>query len=362
MFDKRVKKLRQILEDKRLDGLLVSNFYNILYLTGFKTLAPQDREAFFLVTKKKSYLFTDARYLTQATDEFELRLFEPKKRLSHYLQEIVVAESIRRLGFESEDLKFHEYESLSKKLKRIVLVSTQNVVLKLRALKDAEEIAKIKVACQISSQYLQEIIKTVKIGQTEKEIAFKLEAWLKQKGYDLAFDPIVAAGANAAVPHYNTKTGSGKIKSGEVLLVDFGAKYKDYCSDMARVFFVGRAKSEMINAYNKLLTVQEKTIQRAKVGQQLKQLDSYCRKLLKANKLPNFSHSTGHGVGLEVHESPRVSPLSKDTISDNQVFTIEPGVYIEGSFGMRIEDTVVVQNKSLKILTQLSKQPAFLPL
>ena len=356
-----IKNLQKTLSKKNLGGVLTSNFYNILYLTGFKTLAPEEREAFVLLTKNSVYLFTDARYLTKSKNGFLLRLIEPHKRLSQHLEEITKKEKIQRLGFEAEDLKFHEYEAFRKNLKNITLVPTQKIILKTREIKEQEEIKKIRKACEISSRSLQEIVKTINIGQTEKEIAFKLEFWLKEKGYEPAFDPIVAVDGNAAIPHYNVKTGQGKLKKGSVLLIDFGAKYKDYCSDMTRVFFIGRPTDEILNIYKKLLSVQEKTIQEIKKTKELKKIDLFCRKLLTDEQLPNYGHSTGHGVGLEVHENPRISPTSKDERLENQIFTIEPGVYSAGKFGMRIEDTVLVKNGDKPvILTKFTKQPFFL--
>lgn len=356
--------MQKVLSEKKVNAFLISNFYNILYLTNFKTLAPEEREAWVLLTKKHVYLFTDGRYLIRSKikeqrEKIEYRLISPEKSLIQHLQEIIKGERIRRLGFEAEDLKFSEYFALSKKLNAVKLVPLNKAVLELREIKNNGEIKKIKKACDLSTRCLKEIIKTIKVGQTEKEIAFRIKYWFKEKGYESAFYPIVATSENAAIPHYDTRSGNAKIKNGSMLLIDFGAKFQDYCSDMTRVFFVGKPKDELTNVYNKLLQAQETTIRFISRNNplQAKEIDKFCRKTLKRNSLPNFPHSTGHGVGLQVHESPSISQRSKDSRKENQVFTIEPGVYYPGKFGMRIEDTVLIdKHKQPTVLTKFPKR------
>ncbi len=354
--------MHKIFTENKIDAFLVSGFYNILYLTNFKTLAPQEREAWVLIAENKTYLFSDGRYLDKLKVKseklkVEYRLITPEKGLAHHLQEIIRQERIRRLGFEAEDLKFNEYGSLSKKLNGIKLVPLNKKISQLREIKKRDEIQKIKKACEISTRCLKEIIKTVKIGQTEKEIAFRIEYWIKGKGYEAAFDQIVAVDQNTATPHYDTKSGDAKIKKNSILLIDFGSKFQDYCSDMTRIFFVGRPTNELENIYNKLLDVQKKTTKQISQVLQLKAMDRFCRRELQKNGLPNFPHSTGHGLGLEVHEFPSISSKSKDKVVENQVFTIEPGAYYPGKFGMRIEDTILVgKDNQPIILTKFPKE------
>lgn len=354
--------MQKLLEEKKVDAFLVSNFYNILYISDFKTLDPQEREAWVLITKKNTYLFTDGRYDSNIKyQRSKIKILTPQAGLVKYLNRIIALEKIRRLGFEAEDLKFSEYNSLSKKLGAVKLTPLAKAVSGLREIKNNDEIKKIEKACDISSQCLKDVIKTIKVPTTEKKIAFKIELWLKKKGYGLAFYPIVAVDENAAVPHYDTRSGNAKIKKGSFLLIDFGAKFEDYCSDMTRVFFIGKPRDELINVYNKLLDVQEKTTKeiprfREDDVLQAKEIDTFCRKELLKNNLPNFPHSTGHGVGLQVHEGPSISAKSDNKICENQIFTIEPGVYYPGKFGMRIEDTILVgQHKQPIILTKFPK-------
>ncbi|MBI4009263.1 aminopeptidase P family protein [Candidatus Roizmanbacteria bacterium] len=360
MYEQRVKRLREKLKEKNIESLLISNFYNVLYLTGFKTLTTDEREAFVLVTNNNMYLFTDERYLSKndkfQMTNFKLKLIEPGKGLIVHLLEITSEEKIKTLGFEAEDLRFYEYQKIKEMLQSVILGPTDKIVASVREFKDQEEMSRVEKACQIGDQCLLEITKIIKQDISEREIAFKIEMWIKEKGYDLAFDPIVGIDVNSSLPHYNTKEGNGRVKKGSVILIDFGVKYKDYLSDVTRMFFFGEPSQEIIHIYNVLLNAQEKTIKELSIIESLRETDEFCRKEIIENKLPNYPHSTGHGVGLEIHEYPKVSMNSPDLKKEDQVFTIEPGVYFPEKYGLRIEDTVAI-DKDLKprILTQYSK-------
>lgn len=365
MQNKRIINVRKILAERKIDGLLITNFFNIFYLTGFKTLTENEREAFGVVTDKNVYLITDERYLSKNSPlssssfagQAKLKLINPEKKLIQILSEIIQEEKIKRLGFEQEDLKYIEHEALKERLS-VDLIPTSQLIIRLREIKETEEIKKIKKACEISDCCLKEIAKTIKTGQTEKEIAWKMEKWLKEKGFDFSFYPIVAIDQNSSMPHYDTKTGNNKkTKKGSLILIDFGVKYQDYNSDITRIFFVNKPNSEIINTYSHLLNAQNKAIKQISHGTVLKKIDEHCRLLITDYRLPIYPHSTGHGVGLEVHEYPKISPHSKDLLKAHQVFTVEPGVYLTGKWGMRIEDTVLIDN-NLKpvVLTKFSKK------
>jgi len=362
MLQTRVDKLRKILVEKNLDGFLVSNFFNVFYITGFKTLTEDEREAWALVTKNSVYLFTDARYLTSLgsmIENLESKLITPEKGLIKHLQEIVEEEKIRRLGFEGEDLKVNELQRMKEFLTNVEMISLEKLIIKIREIKDEVEINNLRTACQIADQCLDEIVKTIKIGTTEKEIAFKIEFWLKEKGYDMSFYPIIAIDKNSAIPHYDTRNGINEnVKKNSIILIDYGAKYKNYHSDTTRMIFVGKPTDEMINTYKILLNAQEKTIKQLKIDNNPVSLDQFCRRELTSNnQLPSYSHSTGHGVGLQIHEFPKISFTSTDVLLPNQVVTIEPGVYLNDKWGMRIEDTVLIKEKGqVEVLTKFSKQ------
>jgi len=370
MLQIRVNRLKKILEEKNFDGFLVSNFYNILYLTGFKTLTDNEREAWVLVTNKNIYLFTDSRYLNikdqkskikntnQISNIIKTKLITPEKGIIRYLQEIIEEEKIQRLGFEGDDLKVNELQKINKYLVNIEFISQEKLIIKIREIKDEEEINHLKRACKIADQCLDEIIKTIRPGASEKEIAFKIEFWLKEKGYDLSFYPIIAIDKNSAVPHHDTRNGNNeKVKKNSIILVDYGAKFKDYCSDTTRVVFVGKPTNEMIKVYRTLLNAQNKTIEQLKIDNNPVSLDQFCRQQLSVvNQQLTYSHSTGHGVGLQTHEYPKISFTSADVLLPGQIVTIEPGVYLNGKWGMRIEDTILLKENGIEILIKFSKK------
>lgn len=366
MIDSSLIDLKIWLMENKIDGLLISNFYNIFYLTGFKGLAPDEREAWVLFLKDEVFLFTDKRYdrnlksqISNLKSEKKINIntiiYQEGKNVLDYLKEIFKEKNIKKIGFEAEDLKFAEYQKFSSSL-NIQFIPYYFLIKKQRAKKTLEEIKIIEKACDIGDQCLIEIKKVIKPGITEKEIAFKIEFYLKEKGYDLAFYPIVAVDENSSIAHYDTREGNGKVKKDSIVLIDFGVKYKNYCSDITRMFFLD-PDDEKINTYEKLLKIQEKTIDFFSVSkpQKYKEVDLYCRELFNKENLPVYSHSLGHGIGLEIHEYPKVSFLSEEDIKKNHVFTIEPGVYMEGKWGMRIEDTVVF-DEEVKKMTNFDKQ------
>lgn len=361
-----LKNLKNKFKKLKIDSFLVSNYYNIFYLSGFKTLTVNEREAWLLITKKNNYLFTDGRYFQKIQNlklksqtyqtEIILKLLTPEKNLFYHIKKIINQEKIKKIGFEAEDLSFLEYQKIKSFLKPFScqLIPTEKLIIKLREVKDEKEILKIKKACQAATQCLKEITKIIKIGQTEKEIAFHIEFWIKKKGYELAFSPIVAIDENSCLPHYDTQVnGQKKVKKNSLILIDLGVRYKNYCSDITRIIFVNKPNTEKANLYLSLLKDQKETVNYLKKESMAKNIDDFCRKIL------NFSypHSTGHGLGLEIHEYPKISKNSNDIIKKNQVFTIEPGIYFEGKFGFRIEDTVFMKEKNKpEILTNFPKE------
>lgn len=357
MYGHRISLVRKAMINSSIDALFISIFYNILYLTGFKTLTTDEREAFVLVTKTNVYLFTDARYdikLEVKNEKLKVKYIEPEKGLFFHLNTIIKEEKIHSLGIESEDLRVHEFEKLKTMFGQIRIIQLEKFIIKLRAIKENEEIENIRKACEITDQCLENVIPLIRNGNSEKKIVFQIEQWIKEHGFDLAFDPIVAVNINSAIPHYNTKEGKGIIEDSSIILLDFGVKYRDYLSDITRMVFV-KPTDEMINVYRKLLTVQEQTIKEIENETDPKIIDRFCRKSLIEKGLQNFSHSLGHGIGLEIHEYPKLSQMSYDTLVDNQVFTIEPGVYFPNKWGMRIEDTVVMKDHRVELLTKFNK-------
>lgn len=343
------------LQEYLLDGLFVSNPRNIYYLTGFKTIDPTSRDAFVLVTRNTCYLFTDARNdvgknLFFEEKKVEIVLLEAGKGIVKQLQHIQSIEKLSSLGFEKEDLKFKEYDMLAGNLS-LRLVPVEGFFVPFRSIKSVQEIEKIAKACVIADESLRELVSYMKPDKSEKEIAWILEKIIREKGYEMSFEPIVAVTPNNATAHYMTKTGQGKVKASDMLLIDFGVKKDEYCCDMTRMFFIGDVKSNIKHTYDTLVGVQQKTIKYIQEHMEYKEVDAYCRNLLSYS----YPHATGHGIGLEVHEFPKISLHSNDKVLPNQVITIEPGVYKKGEWGMRVEDTILIKNEGAFSLTSYPK-------
>jgi len=356
---RRIKKITNQFDRLRIDGFLVGNFYNLLYLLGFAGLAQDEREGWLLLAKNKGYFFIDGRYQFQwiGGKEYlvETVLIQSATDLLEKLKKIIVDEGIKKLGLEKEDLKLGEYLVFKEKLAGIDLEPLPMVVAQIRQIKDEQEIEAIKKACEVTDASLDWLRKNIEKGQREKEIAWMIEKWIKEKGMDFSFYPIVAIDENSAVAHYDTKRdGEKKVFDNCTILVDMGVKVDDYCSDITRVFFFGKPKNEQFAIYQKLLQTQKKTIEAIKPAILASQIDQFCRSLLEP--LAFYPHSTGHGIGLEVHEFPKISSQSKTAIEPGMVFTIEPGIYIKDQFGIRIEDTVLVEADGTKTLTNFSKE------
>lgn len=344
MIKQRIQEVRNHLNEKKIDAFLITNSFNIAYLTEFKTLAPSEREAFVLITNKNVFIFSDGRYQAKTSKIFNFKLLTAKNNLIKQLRDTVKKEHINILGFEKEDIKWSEYEAIKKNV-AIILLPLDRIIVQLRMIKEENELDAIKKACQLSDQSLHELIPYLKIGKSEKEIAFLLERIIRNKGNELAFDPIIAIDYNTAIPHYDTKNGGGVLNCDSMILIDFGVKYNGYCSDITRMFFTGSISNEKQQNYEVLHKTQKQTIDHIQKFNKLSEIDLYCRRLLKNQQLPTYPHSTGHGLGIEIHEYPKVSTYSNDLVNLNTVFTIEPGIYFPEKWGMRIEDTVCINKK-----------------
>ena len=277
----------------------------------------------------------------------------PKKKISQILNELIKKEKIESLAVEKNNLTLGEYESLKSKIKTRFYPS-DNLVEKLRIIKNKQEINFIHRAALITDQAFSFIKNKLITNVTEKEIALELEFFLKKKASDIAFNPIVAFGKNSAIPHY-LPSDKVKLANQNLILLDFGAKFNGYCSDMTRVIFQKTPSNRMGNIYQTVLTAQTSGLEKINKGYSLATPDIVARKYIENKGFIPYFHSFGHGVGLEVHESPRLKKDSKELFSENMVVTAEPGIYIEGEGGIRIEDLVLLKGNGYEILSRSPK-------
>ncbi len=347
-FKERQEKMRKMM--KKIDALIIMNPINVYYLTGF------EGAGYLLITPTQTILYTGFIDKEPAKNAVCDDVIILKGKLNIGMIKTAPFKHLKNIGIESS-ISYAEFMHLQKllKKKRKRLIPVTGKVEALRLTKSEEEIKLIKKAAEISDEVFGEIQKMIKPGITEREIAIEIDYQLKKKGARRAsFEVIVAAGENGALPH--AISGDYKIKEGDMITIDMGAQYKGYCSDMTRTFAVGEPSQEMKKIYKIVKEAQERAIEAVKPGIKVRELDKIARDFIKKEGFGKyFGHSLGHGIGLQVHEAPRVSWLGKGELKENMVITIEPGIYIPGKGGVRIEDMVVVRKEGPEILTKSKK-------
>jgi Xaa-Pro aminopeptidase len=358
----RLQKLREFLDEENLDAIFVSSLPNIIYLTNFSDFTTLDRDGFLLITKKHQYIFTHGIYkeaVEKQVKNFTLIAIKRENPISKSVKDLIEKEKIKSLGFEAFDLKVDEYDRLLKEVDQKILKQTRLIHM-LRIQKTGDEIKAIKNACQLGDEAFDYIIKKLKPGVTEIELALEFEYFIKSNGAALSFDSVIAFGPNASKPHHvPSKT---KLKSNQFVLFDCGVKLNNYCSDMTRTVFFGKTEEKQKKEYEAVLLSQQKAIEfikkNLKANKQIncKDVDAISREYLITESFPSMPHSLGHGIGIEVHELPRLTPLSKETLETGNVFSIEPGIYLPGKFGIRIEDLFAIENNKLIRLTKSSSE------
>jgi len=351
-YSSRVKKLRACLKEKKLEALLVTGLANVRYLCGYS-----GSSGWLWVGSKDTVFLTDFRYQQQAKHEVRADcLVIIKKSLLEDLVALPQARRVKQLGYESGHLLCSQYQFLKKRLAGVKLASTDGLVESIRRIKDAQELAKIARAAAMADRAFAAILKYIKPGRSERQVANQLDYYLKYFGAEKpSFDSIVASGPNGALPH--ARPGERRLRKGDFVVLDFGAKYQGYCSDMTRTVLLGRPTTKHLEIYHLVQQAQLCGLQAVRPGQQGREADLAARKVIEeAGYGKYFGHGLGHGVGLEVHEGPRLSRLSQDILAPGQVVTVEPGVYLPGWGGVRIEDLVTVTEKGAKILSNSSKK------
>lgn len=348
-MNKRVEKLKKYIKEKNLDSAIVFKPENRRYLSGFTGTS-----GYVVVTEGRELFITDFRYVQQASDQckgYEIIKHTNDKTLYDILNEL----GLKKLGFEDEFITVSQFNEFNEKLNDIELYPLKDTLNKLRIIKDEDEINEIKKAAEIADKTFEYICSILKPGITEWEVSLEIESFMKKNGASgTSFESIVASGKRSSLPH---GVASQKvIEDGDFVTLDFGCIYNGYCSDMTRTVVIGTATEKQKDIYSTVLKAQEEALKHIKPDVTGYDVDKVARDIIKKKGYGDyFGHGLGHGVGLEVHEQPRLSPLGKDTLYVNMVVTDEPGIYLPNFGGVRIEDLVVVTEDGCEVLSKSPK-------
>jgi len=343
----RIPGLQRFLKKNKVSAFLITNLTNIRYLSGFTGTT-----AFMIVTGKDSLFLTDFRYTTQAKKQVHSsKIFEIKSMLKG-ISDACKSLRIKNLAVESTNLQLAHFNNLRKELSGINLISSAGIVEKLRLVKDEKELKLIKKAINISAKAIKETIPLIKEGVAERDIALELEFRMRRLGAEKnAFDIIVASGHRSSMPH--AVAGRKKIKNGDLITIDFGCVFNGYNSDITRTYCLGQACSKEKKTFELVLASQKVAFDNIKEGMLSADADKTVRDFFaRQNVARFFGHGLGHGVGLDIHENPALSPNTNETLTEGMVFTIEPGLYFAKKHGVRIEDMATIKNGKLQILTK----------
>ncbi len=339
----RVEGLVAQLQEKELDGVLISAPENRRYLSGFSGSA-----GYLFITKANAILVTDSRYTEQATNQSPYFDVRQVKGGWGWLIDEMKSFGVKKVGFESQDMTVGTYNSLIDAIKGdsalgdVSMVPAAGLAENQRIIKDKEELQMLQLAIDAADKAMDQVCPNITPGMTEREVAWKMEMAMRDFGADaISFDTIVAAGPNGAMAHHQPS--DYVIKQSDPIVIDMGAKVGGYCSDLSRSIAVGEPDETFNKIYDTVLGAQLTAINTVKIGMTGEETDNLSRDVIvQAGYGDNFGHSLGHGVGLVIHENPRVGPRSPDVLALNTVFTVEPGIYLSGWGGIRIEDIVIL--------------------
>jgi Xaa-Pro aminopeptidase len=355
----RHKSVRDAMKQLQLDGILLTHPPDLAYLTNFT-----GDDSVGLITAKDLYIVTDFRYEEQAQLEAGwVDLAIRSGKMSDTLAKTVVGSSVKRIGFEANFTTFGQVNAVDKALKdskksgkEIELVPLEDVMSNIRKVKDDHEIDLIRKSIGIAEEAFESIRTEIKVGQSENYLAGLLIAELRSRGASTtSFEPIVAAGANSSLPHY--RPGETLVQRDQPLLFDWGAIYQGYCSDLTRTFVVGRATPKIKEIYNVVLQAQLAAIKFLRPGVTTKQADRVARDVIdKAGYKDHFGHGLGHGIGRDIHELPTMRATGgEEELRPGMIVTVEPGIYVAGEGGVRIEDDVLITHSGCEVLSSLDK-------
>lgn len=348
----KLEEIRNRFKELSINGLLITSDYNRRYMTGFTGTA-----GVAVISEQKAVFITDFRYTEQAAKQIQgYEIIQHSGPIIEEVAKVVHDLGIKKLGFEQDHLTYQAYASYKKELSNSEFVPVSGAVEKLRLIKSPSEIKILKEAAEIADAAYKHILTYVKPGLKEIEVANELEFFMRKNGaISSSFDIIVASGYRSALPH---GVASDKvIEKGDFVTLDFGAYYKGYCSDITRTFAVGEPSDELKKIYSTVLEAQLRGMNGIKPGMTGKEADALTRDYIKAQGYGEyFGHSTGHGLGMEVHEGPALSFRSDTVLEQGMVVTVEPGIYVAGLGGVRIEDDVVITETGNESLTHSPKE------
>ena len=353
---RRLDALREKLDEKSLDAIIISVPENRRYLSGFTGSA-----GYLVISRNGAVLATDFRYTEQAGNQSPDFQIVRMGADWNWMLDAFKEQGFKKVGFEGHQVPVATYQQMTTALEEVSsserpsLLSTQGIVEGIRSVKEAEEVSLLQKAIDVADGAMQAIAPHIQPGQTEREIAWNLEKAMRDLGADSpSFDTIVASGPNGAMPHH--RPSDRAIQDGDPIVIDMGAKVDGYCSDLSRTVCVGGADETFRKIYDIVLGAQLTAIATVKVGMSGGDADDLSRNVIaEAGYGDNFGHSLGHGVGLVIHEYPRVSPKAENVLEPGMVFTVEPGIYLSGWGGVRIEDIVVLDEKGATVLSKAPK-------
>jgi Xaa-Pro aminopeptidase len=351
------RRIDQLRSRALVDGpqaMLVTKVKNVQYLTGFT-----GDSTYLFLTRTSAILLSDSRFTTQLAEEcpgFELEIRDSRVSMLDMLEQVIQATKVSQLAYESHSLTKQQYDEFSSRLAAVTLCSSNGHVEALREIKDKEEINEIRFAIHLAERAFDVIRASLTPVQTEAEIAANIEHQIRMfGGYGCAFEPIVGVGPRAALPHA-VKT-NRQIKESPFVLIDWGARGRHYLSDLTRVLVTGKPTKKLEKIYNIVLAAQQAAIKLIRPGAKLSAIDAAARGVIeKAGYGPKFGHGLGHGFGLEIHETPRLSPIAAGTLQTGMVVTVEPGIYLPDWGGVRIEDDILVTADGHEVLTNVPKE------
>ncbi|GIV02522.1 MAG: Xaa-Pro dipeptidase [Fimbriimonadales bacterium] len=358
MREQIVERVRERMQEKGISAILVSNVRNVGYLTGFT-----GSSGFLVLGEDRGAFLSDSRYDEQAREEvqgFPVSIYKNPTTTAEALAGLVRELGYDRLGFEAEHVTFATHRQWQEAMPEVTFVPVEGLIDPLRLVKTPEEIEKIRQACRLADACFDHVLRLIQPGVVEYDIALEIDFYIRRQGAKSAFETIAVSGERSARPHGTPS--EKRLERGDFVTMDFGARLDGYCSDLTRTVVVQEASDRHREVYQAVLDAQLKALDAIRPGVPAKDVDAVAREVLRERGLDTyFGHGLGHGLGAEVHDVGRMSPSSDDILEVGQVWTVEPGVYIPGFGGVRIEDDVVVTDEGCEILTSSPKELLILP-